>query len=157
NRTVTMAAGSPADRRRLRATEGGGGCISTCTARGSPTGAGAPGSGSGWVGGAVIGSMGRPGGGAGGVVDGAALSVSRYVVLNAAGSPFAVHCTRTTPTGSAGGIRSAHPMSSGTWRQDAWRLRQTISPPIGSACELSPGTPSIGMKYSAGLTRYSCP
>jgi hypothetical protein len=48
-------------------------------------------------------------------------------------------------------------MSSGTWRQDAWRLRQTISPPIGSACEVSPGTPSIGMKYSAGLTRYSCP
>src|SRR5215475_7589584 len=37
NRTVTLAAGCPADKRRLLATDGGGGCISTCRAAGLPT------------------------------------------------------------------------------------------------------------------------
>src|SRR5215468_4946419 len=37
NRTVTLAAGCPADKRRLLAIDGGGGCISTCRAAGLPT------------------------------------------------------------------------------------------------------------------------
>ncbi len=44
-------------------------------------------------------------------------------------------------------------MSSGTRRQDTCRLRQAMSAPMGSSEEARPETPSISIRYSAGLAR----
>src|SRR6266700_5823888 len=65
----------------------------------------------------------------------------------AAGSPFTDQWHLIAQTESAGGMPSAHPMSSGTRRQEILRLRQATSPPIGSRCAPSRGTPWTGIRY----------
>ena len=128
-RTVTIVAGCPAASRRLRATAGGGGCISMCSACGaggsarasgsrlSPSGSGADPSAR--RAGQVAGQVGRRAGGR----------------LAAHGPQEPDHADRC----SVPGRPSAQAMSSGTRRQDTWRLRQARSPPIGSSDGAQPG------------------
>ena len=75
----------------------------------------------------------------------------------ATGRPPDVHRQRMTRTWVPGASPSAQQMSCGTGRRDTCRAWHTMTLPMGSTVVLSPATPSIGIWYSAGLARYSCP
>ena len=75
----------------------------------------------------------------------------------ATGRPPDVHRQRMTRTWVPGASPSAQQMSCGAGRRDTCRAWQTMTLPMGSTVVLSPATPSIGIWYSAGLARYSCP
>ena len=162
--TVTVATGSPADNRRVRAAEGGGRPISICTAPGRGPSVPAERQGSGndsgdgtpgqlrccWPGG-----LARPGvrdhpelGGdpLGQVAGGQRTGFS----ANRPHAPDGQHRLAGSDAERAADVlgRAAH---------GGVQLVQASCPPIGSTRETSPNTPSSGTQYSAGLARYTCP
>jgi hypothetical protein len=135
NLIVTVVTGCPGDSRRLRATAGCGGLISTLTATAgmafstSPNDVNcSPASGSS--------SESAPSAGAS----------CRYAVDTAAGSPAADQTQRTTRIGAPVGRPSAQATSCGASRRDTCRDWQVIAPPMGSRRVVSPPVPSMGIQ-----------
>ena len=75
----------------------------------------------------------------------------------ATGSAPTAHTQRMIRTSRSPAAPSAQATSCGASRCDTCLAWQLISPPIGSSWVLRPPIPSTGIRYSAGLARYSCP
>ena len=134
NLTVTEITGCPGDSRRLRATAGCGGLISTLTAA-APASVSTDSKDAGprsasW---SASGSPSRA-------------ASCRYAVDTAAGSPSADQTQRTTRIGAPAGMPSAQATSCGASRRDTCRVWQVIVVPIGSSRVPSPPAPSTGIQ-----------
>jgi len=134
NLTVTMITGWPGASRRLRATAGCGGLISTLTAAAGrsvstePNDEGSESASGPWS--------------ASSLADGSC----RYAVDTATGSPAADHTHRTTRICVPAGRPSAQATSCGASRRDTCRVWQMIVLPIGSRRVPRPPAPSTGIQ-----------
>jgi hypothetical protein len=131
NLTVTVITGCPGDSRKLRATAGCGGLISTLTAAAGSSPRTEPND----VGSASSSGSASP-----------SAASCRYAVDTAAGSPATDHTQRTTRIGAPVGRPSAQATSCGASRRDTCRVWQVIAEPIGSSRVPSPAAPSTGIQ-----------
>ncbi len=134
NLIVTVISGCPGDSRRLRATAGWGGLISTLTATADMAFSAVPNDEKSSPADRSASSSSSPG------------ESCRYAMDTAAGSSAATHTQRTTRIGAPAGTPSAQATSCGASRRDTCLERQVIVPPMGSMRVLSPAAPSMGIQ-----------